>query len=186
MPPIPLLGQPLTDGRVALRLAAERDIPEILIAHQDDRDLHLRLGMPRPPSGAELGSQAERGEVEREAGTAVRLTILKPGDDTCRGRLAVHHLEWEQARAELGIWVAPQLRGRGLGRGALRLAAGWLFGACGLERLSLVTEPDNEPMLRAARAAGFRPEGTLRSFARAPSGRTDMTILSLLPGDLRT
>src|SRR6516164_7166506 len=56
MSPFPRLADPLTDGQVVLRDYAERDIPEILIAYQDDPRLHQRLGQNRPPSGAELGS----------------------------------------------------------------------------------------------------------------------------------
>jgi RimJ/RimL family protein N-acetyltransferase len=66
----------------------------------------------------------------------------------------------------------------------LRLTARWLFDACGLERIALLTDPDNEPMLRAARAAGFREEGVLRSYGRERNVRGDMAVLSLLPSDL--
>ena len=59
MPSFPGLEQPLTDGVVSVRLSAERDIPEVLIAYQDDRGLHLALGEDRPPSGAALGRRAD-------------------------------------------------------------------------------------------------------------------------------
>src|SRR5438105_9654710 len=127
MPSIPELDPPLEDGRVALRLAAERDIPEILIAHQDDPELHARLGLQRPPSGAELGRQVELADRERATGARVRLTILEPGSDTCRGRISIHNIDWNRGRAELGIWLAPQSRGKGLARAGLRLAVSWLF-----------------------------------------------------------
>jgi [ribosomal protein S5]-alanine N-acetyltransferase len=83
------------------------------------------------------------------------------------------------------VWVAPQFRGRGYASSALTLAAGWLFAACGLERLALLTETDNEPMLRVAAAAGFVREGVLRSHTRERGRRVDGVILSLLPGDPR-
>ncbi len=184
MPSIPELDQPLSDGRVALRDAAERDIPEILIAHEDDPQMHVRLGLLQPPSGAELGRQMERARSERAAGIRTRLTILEGGSDDCRGRIMVHDVDWDSARAELGLWVVPQLRGRGLARGALRLAARWLFLNCGFRRLQLLTEPANEPMLRAAIGAGFVHEGVLRSYNREIDGRRDMAMLSLLPADL--
>jgi len=88
------------------------------------------------------------------------------------------------ARAELGVWVIPQERGKGLARAALRLAAGWLFERCRLARLELLTEPDNEPLLRAAATAGFVREGVLRHHARRGKGRQDMVVLSLLASDL--
>jgi RimJ/RimL family protein N-acetyltransferase len=162
MPSIPRLEQPIVGERVGVRLAAERDIPEVLIAHQDDPRLHARLGLHRPPSGAELGRQMELAESEREAGVRVRLTIVEPGSDECRGRISVHSIDWESGRAELGMWLAPRVRGRGLAPAALRLVVEWLFGDCGLERVELLTEPDNEPMLRAARAAGFIEQGMRR------------------------
>ena len=82
------------------------------------------------------------------------------------------------------MWVVPQERGKGLARVALRLAARWLFESCPLVRLELLTEPDNEPMLRVAAAVGFVREGVLRRHARRGKIRQDMVILSLLAKDL--
>ncbi len=184
MPVIPNLPEPWTDGVVALRLFAERDIPEILIAYEDDPELHLRLSEPRPPSGAELGRRSERTEAERESGSIVRLTIVRNGSDTCIGGITVHDFDWLGARAELGMWLAPQVRGGGLAPRVLVLLAGWLFHRCGLERLQLFTETDNAAMLAAAAAAGFVHEGVLRGYTREHGQRVDCAVLSLLPSDL--
>jgi RimJ/RimL family protein N-acetyltransferase len=183
MPSLPNMREPLTDGVVALRVFAERDIPEILIAYQDDPELHIRIGTDRPPSGAELGRQAERVHPEREAGRSIRLTILESGSDVCVGRMYVHGVDWTNAHADLGMWLAPQVRGRGLATRALRLAADWLFNA-GFRRVQLMTEPSNQPMLRSAQAAGFKHEGVLRGYAISAGRRVDFTVLSILPEDL--
>lgn len=186
----------LTDGTVSLRLAAERDIPEILIAYQDDPELHLRMGTPRPPSGAELGRRAERAEDDRLAGRALSLTIVAPPEDTCIGQIDVHRVDWDHGRAELGLWVSPARRGHGVARQALVLAAPWLLLEAGLERLELLTQTDNHPLQKAAQAAGFQFEGVLRGYYRAfeglprrhhrgPDARVDMAVLSLVRRDLR-
>jgi RimJ/RimL family protein N-acetyltransferase len=184
MPSIPELEQPLTDGHVALRDTAERDIPEILIAHQDDPTLYQQIGLDRPPSGAELGRQAEEELSERATGASARLTILEQGSDDFRGLLTVHEIEWRNLRAELGVWVAPRARGNGLARAALPLAARWLFETCGLERVELLTEPRNQAMLSAATAAGFVEEGVLRGYTLERGNRVDVVSLSLLSEDL--
>lgn len=184
MPPFPDLSAPLRSSCAELRLAAERDIPEILIAHEDDPQLHLRLGLERPPSGAELGRRSETDAALRHAGEAVRFTILSPGSDVCRGQLDVHRVDWDERRAEAGIWVAPQVRGRGLAGAALRLAGAWLFDCCGLARMELLTEPDNAPMIAAARRGGLTEEGVLRAYLRERGRRVDVAVLSLLPADL--
>ena len=185
MPAIPELTEPLSDGHVSLRAGAERDIPEILIAYQDDPQLHVWLGEDRPPSGAELGRRADHAPADLAAGTHLTLTILEPGSDDCRGQLSAQNFNWDHARAELGIWLAPQARGRGLAVRALPLAAGWLFDACRLERVALLTDPDNEAMIGAALHAGFVREGVLRSYGRERSRRVDLVVLSLLATDLQ-
>lgn len=184
MSSFPLLAAPLTDGEVILRDYAERDIPEILIAHQDDRRLHVLTGEDRPPSGAELGRAAEREAADRAIGERATLTILEPGADTCRGQIRVQPVDWDQSRAEVGIWLAPQVRGRGIGRGALRLAGAWLLGPCRLGRVELLAEPDNAPMIRAAQAGGFVREGVLREYLRKRGKGVDVVIMSLIPGDV--
>ncbi len=196
MPSFPDLQVPRTDGTVSVRLAAERDIPETLIAYQDDPALHLRMGTPRPPTGAELGRRAERAEHDRLTGRGLSFTIVGAGEDTCVGQIDVHRVDWDHARAELGVWVALQWRGRGVARRALLLAAPWLLLEAGLERVELLTQPDNQPMIRSAEAAGFHLEGLLRGYfrpfpglprelRRSSDGRVDMAVLSLVRRDLR-
>jgi RimJ/RimL family protein N-acetyltransferase len=184
MPAIPGLIEPLSDGAVSLRLAAERDIPEVLIAHDDDPQLYVDRGRERPPTGAELGRDMEEAAAERAAGSLETLTLLESGSDECRGQLYVHGIDWDHGRAELSLWVVPRARSRGLARAALRLAAAWLFEAWRIERVQLTTLPTNERMMRAALGAGFAQEGILRGYRRERGQRLDVAILSLLPADL--
>jgi RimJ/RimL family protein N-acetyltransferase len=133
MPSFPGLDAPLSDGVVALRLSEERDIPEILIAYQDDCQLHQALGERRPPTGAALGSRAERSSDELQAGRLLTLTILRVGSDVCRGEIRIADVDWENRRAVLRVWVAPDLRGQGLAKRAHGLVTRWLSQECGLD-----------------------------------------------------
>ncbi|MBV9682370.1 MAG: GNAT family N-acetyltransferase [Solirubrobacterales bacterium] len=184
MSSFPHLSEPLTDGQVVLRDYEERDIPEILIAYQDDPHLHLRMGEERPPSGAELGRQAERERADRAIGQRAWLAILEPGSDTCLGLVRVDTTDWDQSRTEMGIFLAPGMRGRGLGRAALRLAGQWLLGPCGLARVELMIEPGDAAMLASCAAAGFAREGILREYLRQRGKRVDVVIMSLIRADV--
>jgi RimJ/RimL family protein N-acetyltransferase len=133
MPVIPTLDRPLRDERVAVCLAAERDIPEVLIAHQDDPELATQLGLARPPSGAELGRQMEEADGARETGKRVTLTIIEPGSDAFLGQIEVGEIDWAERRATVRAWVVPRVRAQGLERAALTLAARWLSDECGLQ-----------------------------------------------------
>jgi RimJ/RimL family protein N-acetyltransferase len=134
MSPVPDLPPRLSAATVELRPISDWDIPEILIAHQDDRTLASSLGLERPPSGAQLGIEVEQAPADWAAGM-LKLTLLQPGSDDCRGRLVIDGLDFDAGTARATIWVAPDLRGRGLAQAALALAGDWLARSCGIHQL---------------------------------------------------
>jgi RimJ/RimL family protein N-acetyltransferase len=68
----------------------------------------------------------------------------------------------------------------------LRLLSRFALDELELQRLDLVTDPDNVASQRVAEKVGFRREGVLRSHLRHPDGRIrDSVMFSLLPGELR-
>ena len=74
-------------------------------------------------------------------------------------------LNEHQGTAHVGISLSRGARGEGLGTEVLRLLGFYAFRIRHLHRLSLETIATNEPMQRAARAAGFVHEGTDRESA---------------------
>jgi RimJ/RimL family protein N-acetyltransferase len=55
-----------------------------------------------------------------------------------------------------------------------------------LQRLELVTDPENRASQRVAEKVGFQREGVMRAHLRHPDGRIrDSVMFSLLPGELR-
>jgi RimJ/RimL family protein N-acetyltransferase len=90
-----------------------------------------------------------------------------------------------QYRGHIGYWVAPEARGNGVCTRALRLLSRWALEELQLQRLELITDPDNAPSQRVAEKVGFRREGVLRSHLLHPDGRRrDSVLFSLLPGEL--
>ncbi len=190
MPAFPDPPPTLADGTVALRLAAERDIPEALIAHQDDPALADALGLTRPPSGAELGRRAEGSAADRAAGRTLWLTVLPAGgSDVCVGQIDVHDVEPDDGRASLTIWIAPGHRRRGLGSAALALAGRWLIADVGLHRLQILADPSDPGIHGAALRAGFKAEGVLRGYRPGVGKagfRADAEVLALVAADLES
>ena len=67
----------------------------------------------------------------------------------------------------------------------MRLVAGWAFGTLGIERLNLITAPNNEASQRVAVRTGFTREGLLRAWMPTSNSRRDSIMFSLLPDDPR-
>jgi RimJ/RimL family protein N-acetyltransferase len=89
-------------------------------------------------------------------------------------------------RARLGYWVAATARGRGTCTRALRILSRYALDELGLQRLELITDPDNLASQRVAEKVGYQREGVMRAHLRHPDGRIrDSVLFSLLPGELR-
>jgi RimJ/RimL family protein N-acetyltransferase len=89
-------------------------------------------------------------------------------------------------RGHIGYWVEVTARGRGVCTRALRLLSRWALDELELQRLELITDPENLASQRVAEKVGFQHEGVLRAHLRHPDGRIrDSVMFSLLPGELR-
>lgn len=82
----------------------------------------------------------------------------------------------------IGIAMAPDSRGRGVGTVAQSLLA-WGIHAVGGHRVEAQTDVANIAEQRSLAAAGFRREGTLRGAQWRADGRHDLVSYSCLPGE---
>ncbi|MDJ0386405.1 GNAT family protein [Streptomyces sp. G-G2] len=104
--------------------------------------------------------------------------------DMKSGELAGEALLWgidtHNRFAHLGLSLRPGSRGRGLGQETVQLLCHYGFTVRGLNRLQVETLADNTAMIRAAEAAGFVVEGTLRRSGWVYGAFVDEVILGLL------
>ncbi len=81
---------------------------------------------------------------------------------------------------------APETLAVAGSRRALRLLCRYGMDELALQRLELITDPENHASQRVAAKVGFQREGVLRSHLPHPDGRRrDSVMFSLLPGELR-
>lgn len=103
-------------------------------------------------------------------------------EDSATGRLLGHgavHLE-RYGVAELGMALAADARGRGLG-GQLLDALVEAARALGAHKVDLQVWPHNEPAIRLYLSRGFEVEGRVRAHYRRASGQRWDAVLMGLP-----
>jgi RimJ/RimL family protein N-acetyltransferase len=86
------------------------------------------------------------------------------------GSVSLHRIDWDQGDAEIGYWVGPQARGRGVASTAVRLATRFGFDRLHLHRVYLFHAVENLGSCGVARRSGFTLEGTLRQSHRFADG----------------
>ena len=85
--------------------------------------------------------------------------------------------------ANVGYWMAPEWRGRGLMQESLQLAVTTAFNLLGFQCVTLESHPENLASIRVAWRCGFRFGGILRGIGLHQDQREDRAMATLLPGD---
>lgn len=182
MRPIPPPDPPLRGEGIVLRAWRADDLGD---AHRAslDPDVVRFTGVPEDQDAATLAAYFERKEAARAAGEELVLVVASAAGDAFLGSVSLLRLDWDQRRGEVGYWMAPWARGRGIATAATGLLARWALAELGLERLELRIESGNAASLRVAAGAGFSRDGILRSFEERAGARRDLEVWSLLPGE---
>jgi RimJ/RimL family protein N-acetyltransferase len=171
------------DGWV-LRPERVGDAPELARAFDEDPHLAVDWGIDEPPdeelARKWLGEHAELWET----GEGRHLAVADADADTLIGGVNFHHIEPVHHRAEVGFWLTPWARGRGIGTGAVGAACRWAFDHWSLVRVEMTTLPDNDASLALARKLGFTCEGLLRSRNFERGKQVDIVMLAVLAGEL--
>jgi RimJ/RimL family protein N-acetyltransferase len=174
---------PLADDVVRLREPAARDLGAVVEACQDPL-VQRYTRVPTPYEEADgrafIGGAAGR----RILGQSLELVIAGRDDDRLLGMIGLIADRHDALRAEIGYWVAPAARGRGVATRALGLLSRWCMTIGGFARLDLQAATANEASLRVAERCGFVREGVLRSSWYRGGGRSDMVLFSLVPEDM--
>lgn len=177
-PPLPYPPSPLTDGRVAVRPWAERDVHCVEQASADPA-LSRFTTVPSRYSPAEGLAFVHRQWSRAVDGTGVSQAVVDAATDEAVGLLHVG-LRPQERVAGLGYWLVPAMRGRGIASAAVRLVVPWAFEALALQRLEAWVVPDNVASQRVLERCGFEREGLLRSFLRDESGPLDVLVYAVV------
>lgn len=144
-----------------------------------ERDVCAFTSVPWSYSEAGALEWIERQRRKRAAGTVLALAIGGRDDDRALGNVNLAGLDGDGRDAEIGYWLAPEARGRGLATAAASLLIDWGLREHGLERIEFAILPDNLTSRRVAERLGATPEG-LREASHQSEGRAwDMTIWSI-------
>ena len=108
-----------------------------------------------PPGGARrwIVGESER----RVRGLALDLVISPLDDEAVWGEVGLRGFDAAVRRAEIGWWLAPEARGRGVAAVAVHLVTAWALGPpLVLRQVWARIDPDNVASARVAAGAGFR------------------------------
>ncbi|HEX5201147.1 MAG TPA: GNAT family N-acetyltransferase [Actinoplanes sp.] len=168
-----------------VRLRAYRpDDAEAVAAGYDDPLSHRFLPpLPSPFTLAHAERFLSEGVAAIFAEGGAVYAIADPETDDLLGGIGFDKVVPSRGQAEIGYWVGPWARGRGVATAAVRALSAHALGA-GLQRLELLTHWDNPASMRVALAAGVHREGVRReALPNRAGGRDDLIAFARLASD---
>lgn len=189
-PPTPAIMLPepwLVDG-LRLRPPVAADVPAIVAACQDP-EIQRFTRVPSPYVTADAEWFVADTREQHDRGGAVRTVVASIDGEELLAMVGLE-LDHRDYTAELGYWVAPAARGRGVASTAGRALCRFAFETLGLAAIHLWAADNNPGSNAVAARIGFHHAGTLpRAGADGPTGdrgapRVDMNLWGLLPEQL--
>jgi RimJ/RimL family protein N-acetyltransferase len=169
---------------VVLRDLGSADVEPFVRAFVADPPLASALGEDDDPDADEVRGMLASEDARRADGQRLQLAIADAATDAFLGNVVMHSFDWRHRRGDVGFFVVPDARRRGVALEALRLLTAWAFAALELQRIGLTTTPDNVATQRLAERAGFRREGVLRAYTFERGAPVDNVVFSLLPDEV--
>ncbi|GAB1823311.1 GNAT family N-acetyltransferase [Herbidospora sp. RD11066] len=172
----------ISAGPVTLRASTEADVPAVVRACSDPLTQRFITTLPSPYTEEDARAWLTDITEARWGAGGAEFVVADSETDELNGVIGLHVPD-RFGNVEVGYWVAPWAREKGVATAALRALTAWAF-EHGAPRVHLVAEMENVASQKVALAAGFRHEGMRRGAGPLPGGgRADMALFGRLPGD---
>lgn len=173
------MGQLMKNDSIELRPLEPTDL-DTLYNWENDSALWVVSDTVAPYSRAALWQYLENYTGDIFAQRQLRLMITLADDGTPVGTIDFLNFDPLNNRAELGLFIAAEHRGQGLGRQALELLTAYAREHLGLRQLYVFIAIDNTVCLKMFEDYGYRRVGVIQSWVKRGSTYRDVALLQMV------
>ena len=178
-----MIGSTIDAPGVRLRAYRHEDRDAIVAGYNDPTTQEFMPTLPVPFTAEQAEWWIDEGAPALAKAGGVAYAIADPDTDVLLGGIGLDNVLAVRGQAEIGYWVGPWARGRGVATAAVKALSAYAF-ETGLARLELITRWGNAASQRVAMAAGYQRESARRSLLpNNEGGRDDALAFVRLAGD---
>lgn len=163
---------------IVLRAFEKRDVLPLHRWMNDEESLVMIGRVPRTLEEVEK-------LVEKQRAMGDLLLAIENSEAHLSGWVFLTKIEHEHGRAEIGILLAPESRGQGIGEVAMNLMLNIAFNQLRLHRVYLTTRCINQRGIALYQKIGFSIEGRLREHAFVRGKHSDTMFMGILVNEWR-
>lgn len=166
---------------VMLRARTEADL-DVLFQLSADLSTWEERGPSSPAPLTRAAFDARRAQADADSSSKNVRFVIDVGGSAI-GSVSLFEFDDLARHAEVGIVVAAEARGKGIGTAAISQIVEFAFVRCNLRRLHLQAIASNAAAIRAYERAGFVIEGRQREHAWVRGRYEDIVIMGILRSD---
>lgn len=172
----------MTHGEEIRLRAPEPEDLEVMLAFENDAELWELGTATGPYSRYQMKRYIAENQNDLYADGQLRLMIVRAAGEVA-GIIDVFSFDARHSRAEIGLVVRKDLRGKGIARKALSLMEAHCFGRLGLHQLYAYVPEGNTASRRLFCAAGYALCGELKHWIRTGNSYQDVCLYQkITPG----
>lgn len=176
-----LAAESIDGPEVRVRRYRDEDVPDVQAGCDDPLTQRFLPMLPQPYTREDAIWWVAEGSAAEFAHGGGNFAIADPATDRLVGGIGITH--HRDGTGEIGYWVAPWARRRGIATAATKTLTDYAFSVA-YGRLQLRTALENTLSQRVAIAAGYRWEAVQRASAPARDGsRYDLVVWARVNGD---
>lgn len=173
---------------IRLRAARDKDAPRIVEGCADASTTHWLGFLPQPFTAADAQERLRTLPETMASGRGLHLVVADSSDDRLLGFVGLVDLDPAMRSAELGYWLHPDARGRGVMTEAVRMTVRHALlpedvGGLGLVRVLAHAAADNRVSHTVLTRAGLAEAGLERMSTRTRAGLQDAVRYERLATD---
>ena len=173
------MSQLLSNHTVTLRPLEPTDL-DTLYRWENDSALWAVSDTTAPYSRKALWDYLEGYTGDIYSQRQLRLMITLTSDGTPAGTIDFLNFDPLNNRAELGLFIAAEYRGKGLGQQALELLTTYAREHLGLRQLYVFIALDNTVCLNMFENFGYRRVGVIQSWVKRGTTYHDVALLQMI------
>ena len=173
------MSQLLSNDIITLRALEPTDL-DLLYRWENDTALWVVSDTIAPYSRKALWQYLQENTGDIYAQRQLRLIITLTSDGSAVGTVDFLNFDPLNNRAELGLFITKEMRGKGLGRQSLEAITAYARDHIGLKQLYVFISTDNSVCLHLFKQFGYRQVGVIQSWVKRGQNYQDVTLLQML------